>query len=126
MATPPRRSAPTTAPREQQTQRLAPPSAPPCCGKTNSISQRPEEKQEDKEPEQLGEDFMRHLRLLASRLLALGKLETIAGSAHGFQVARIFRIDLDLLTDAAHIHVHRARGDKAGVAPNGVQQVVAA
>jgi hypothetical protein len=56
----------------------------------------------------------------------LGKLEAVAGAAHRFQVARILRIDLDLLTDAAHINVDRTRSDEAGIAPDGVEQVVAA
>ena len=52
--------------------------------------------------------------------------EAIAGAAHGFQVARILRIDLDLLTDAAHIDIDGAGSDKARIAPDGVEQVVAA
>ena len=59
-------------------------------------------------------------------LLAFGQFEAIAGAAHGLEIARILRVDLDFLTDAAHIDIDRAGRDKAGVAPDGVEQVIAA
>src|SRR5579863_5771884 len=62
----------------------------------------------------------------ARALLALRNLEAVAGAAHRLQVPRILRIDLDFLTDAAHINVHRARRHKARIAPHRIQQMVAA
>jgi len=69
---------------------------------------------------------IRHFRAHGQPLFALGELEAIAGAAHGLQIARILRIDLDLLTNAANIDVYRAGRDKARVAPDGVEQAIAA
>ena len=44
-------------------------------------------------------------------ILSLRSLEAVARSTHGFQVARIFRVRLDLLANAAHINIHRTRCD---------------
>src|SRR6185437_298897 len=55
-----------------------------------------------------------------------GNLESISGAAHGLQIAWIFRVRLDFLTDTAHVDIHRARSNKAGVAPNRIEEVVAA
>ncbi len=65
-------------------------------------------------------------RQAGRRSFAFGQLEAIAGSTHRLQVARILRIDLDFLTDAPHININRAGSDKARIAPDRVQQVVAA
>src|SRR6201987_2573347 len=59
-------------------------------------------------------------------LLPFGNLEAIARSAYGLEIARIFGIDFDFLTDAAHINVHRTRRNKACIAPHGVEKVIAA
>src|ERR1700751_2083638 len=59
-------------------------------------------------------------------LVHFGNLKPIARSAYGLEIARIFGIDFDFLTDAAHVNVHRARRNKARIAPHGVEKVVAA
>src|ERR1017187_4890452 len=59
-------------------------------------------------------------------LLAFGHLETIPGAAHCLQVTRIFRIALGFLTNKPHIDMHRKRRNKSRIAPNRIQQVIAA
>src|SRR5208337_3358522 len=59
-------------------------------------------------------------------LVALGKFEAVAGAAPRHEIVRILRINLDFLADASHIDVARARSDETGIAPNGVEQVIAA
>ena len=66
------------------------------------------------------------LRSAGSLGCAFGNLEAVAGAAHGFEVARRLGVGFDLLADAADVDVDRARGDEAGVAPDGVEEVVAA
>src|SRR5580704_10868993 len=56
----------------------------------------------------------------------LGNLEAIPSTAHGFKIARRLGVSLDLFANPANVNVDRARGDKASVAPHGVQQMVAA
>src|SRR5580704_846558 len=58
-------------------------------------------------------------------LSSLRGLEAVAGAAHGLEIAGIFRVGLDLLADAADVNVDRARGDVGGVAPDGVEKVIA-
>ena len=41
------------------------------------------------------------------------------------EVARVFRIRLDLFANAAHVDIHRTRGDVGGVAPDRIEQLVA-
>ena len=53
-------------------------------------------------------------------------LETVAGAANGFQIARVLRVRLDFFADAANIDVDRARGHVGGIAPDGIEQVIAA
>jgi hypothetical protein len=54
------------------------------------------------------------------------RFEAISGAAHGFQIARIFRVGLDFFADAADVNIDRTRRHVSGVAPDGVEQVVAA
>ncbi len=54
-----------------------------------------------------------------------GHLKTITRATYGLEVAGTLRIGFDFLTDAAHIHIHRPRGHEAGIAPDGIQQVIA-
>ena len=61
-----------------------------------------------------------------SSFSSFGRLEAVAGAAHGFQVARILRVGLDFFADAADVDIDRARGHIGGVAPDGVEQMVAA
>src|ERR1700686_2409316 len=53
-------------------------------------------------------------------------LETVAGAAHGLEIARVLGVGLDFLADAADVDVDRARSDVGGVAPDGVKKVIAA
>src|SRR5438067_4202411 len=55
----------------------------------------------------------------------LRNLEPVPGPSHGLKIARRLCIRLNLLPDAPDIDVHRARGYKTSIAPDGVQQVVA-
>ena len=59
-------------------------------------------------------------------LFALRDFETVARAANGLEVARIFRIHLDFLTDASHINVDGARSYEAGIAPYCIEEVVTA
>ena len=72
------------------------------------------------------ESMRRCLKANGSFLLALGQFEAIAGAAHGLKIARILRVDLDFLTDAAHIDIDGAGRDEARIAPDRVEKVVAA
>src|SRR5277367_3321735 len=53
------------------------------------------------------------------------RLEAVAGAADGFQVARVLRVGLDFFADTADVDVDRARSDVGGVAPDGVEQMIA-
>src|SRR5215472_1022275 len=61
---------------------------------------------------------------LSSR--SLGRLEPVPGAAHGFQIPRVLRIRLDFLPDPAHVYIHGTRSHISGVAPHGVEKMVAA
>ena len=52
-------------------------------------------------------------------------LEAVAGAAHGFEVARVFRVGLDFFADAANVNVDRARGHVRSVAPDGIEKMIA-
>ena len=52
--------------------------------------------------------------------------EAIPEAAHRSQVARVVGLFFDLLAQAAHVHVHRARGDVARFAPHRFQKLVPA
>src|ERR1700722_3052209 len=56
----------------------------------------------------------------------LGNLKPIPSSSHSFQIPRVLWVDLDFLTDTAHVYVHRPGRDKARIPPNRVQQVIPA
>ena len=55
-----------------------------------------------------------------------GDLETIARATDGLEISGALGISLDFLTYAPHIDVHGAWGHKAGIAPDGIEQVIAA
>src|SRR5215472_13968938 len=54
-----------------------------------------------------------------------GNLEAVSSSAHRFQVAGFIWIGFDLLTNAADVHVHRARRHVVCVTPYSIKQLVA-
>ena len=56
---------------------------------------------------------------------SFGGLEAVAGAANRFQIARVLRVGLDLLADAANVDVDGTRRDVSGVAPDGVEKMVA-
>src|SRR5664279_2131972 len=57
--------------------------------------------------------------------LAFRHLKSIPRSPHGLQIPRVLRIDLDLLTNAPHIYVHRTGRDEARVPPNRIEKMIA-
>ena len=56
--------------------------------------------------------------------LALSAFETVTGSAHGLEKARVLCVFFHLFADTTDVHVHRARRHEAGVAPDGIEQLV--
>src|ERR1700686_1576776 len=52
-------------------------------------------------------------------------LESVAGAAHGLQITRVLGVGLDFFADATNVDVDRARSDVGGVAPDGIEQMVA-
>src|SRR5271165_3617736 len=70
---------------------------------------------------------LRKMRLLtvAPFGLRLGHLEAVACAADRLQIARLVGVRFDLLTNAAHVHIHGAWCDVVGVAPNRIQQLIA-
>src|SRR5215469_18718279 len=73
-----------------------------------------------------GDLKVRHLLQVTPGLVRPGYLETVPGATHRFEITRVFRIDFDLLTDAAHIDIDGTGCHETGIAPHGVQQVIAA
>src|ERR1700733_11632873 len=69
---------------------------------------------------------LKKIRFFTLSSSSFWNLEAITGPANGFEIAGIFWIGLDLLADAANVDIDRARSDIRRVAPNGVEQVVAA
>src|ERR1700680_2170283 len=57
---------------------------------------------------------------------SFGGLEAVAGAAYGFQVARVFGVRFDFFANAADVDVDGTRSDVRGVAPHGVEKMVAA
>jgi hypothetical protein len=60
------------------------------------------------------------------KLLAFGDLEPVSSASHGLKITRIFGINFDLLTDSADVNVNGTRSDEPGIAPNGIEKMVAA
>src|ERR1041385_4458245 len=52
-------------------------------------------------------------------------LESIAGAAYGFEIARVLGIDFNLCAELAHVDIDRARGDEGSLAPDRVQDLIA-
>src|SRR5579872_3722987 len=67
---------------------------------------------------------MRFFNVSSSAILSLRGLEAVAGAAHGFQVAGIFRVGLDFFADAPDVHIDGARSHVGGIAPDGVEKVI--
>src|SRR6202044_2027917 len=65
-----------------------------------------------------------HFRKLTSSRL-LWSLKAITSSAHGFEIAWIFRGRFDFFPDAAYVDVDWARRYIGGVAPNRIEQMIA-
>ena len=61
-----------------------------------------------------------------SAFAGLGYFEAVAGAADGLEIAGIFGIGFDLFADAADVDVDGAGGDEARVAPDGVEEMIAA
>src|SRR5271157_2220765 len=57
---------------------------------------------------------------------SFGNFETVAGAADRLEVAGILRVGFDFLPDATDINIHGAGSHVGGVAPDGVEQMVAA
>src|SRR4051812_50205871 len=53
------------------------------------------------------------------------RFKAVGGAAHSLEVAGIFRVGLDFLADAANVDIHRTWRDVGGVAPDGIEQLVA-
>ena len=86
-----------------------------------------DEGQSNRHPdEERKEETASHGAVPSLGLCRLWNLETVAGPAHGLKIARDFGVGLDLLADAADVDIDGARRDEAGVAPDGVEEVVAA
>src|ERR1700722_16155216 len=56
----------------------------------------------------------------------LGHLEAVACSAHCLEVAGVLGVGLDLLPDAPHVDIDGTGRDEAGIAPDRIEQMVAA
>jgi hypothetical protein len=56
---------------------------------------------------------------------SLRNLEAVARAAHGFEIARIFRVRFDLLPDTADVNIDGPRCHVGSVAPHRIQQMVA-
>lgn len=63
---------------------------------------------------------------LNSASARLGHFETVPSTADGLQIARVFGVVLDLFANTADVDIDRTGRDKAGVAPDGIEQMVAA
>src|SRR5271169_5715870 len=61
-----------------------------------------------------------------SSFSSFGGLEAVAGAADRFQIARVLGVRLDLFADAADVDVDGAGSDVGGIAPDGVEQMIAA
>src|SRR5262249_37983312 len=59
-------------------------------------------------------------------LAGFGHLKAIPRAAHCFEIARVFRVTLNLFADATYVHIDRTRCDEAGIAPDGIEQMIAA
>src|SRR5215472_8859440 len=57
---------------------------------------------------------------------SLRRLEAISGATHGFKIARILRVRLDLFADATNIDINGAWRYIRRVAPHGVKKVIPA
>src|SRR5260370_14400636 len=68
----------------------------------------------------------RRLQRSFSSCYSLRNLKAITGYPNSLKITRRLGVFLDLLANAPDVDVDRARGDEAGVAPDGVEQVVAA
>src|ERR1700732_1615262 len=67
----------------------------------------------------------RKIPFLTASPLSLGGLEAVARAAHGFQVARVFRVGFDFFADAANVNIHRARRHIGSIAPDRIQKMIA-
>src|SRR5262249_40371966 len=56
--------------------------------------------------------------------ILLRRFEAISGAPDSFQVARIFRIGLNLFANAAHVDIHGPGSHIGGIAPHRVKQVI--
>src|SRR5271157_4443997 len=56
---------------------------------------------------------------------SLWGLEAVTRAAHGLKIARVFGIGLNFFADAADVNIDRARSDVRGVAPNGIEKMIA-
>src|SRR5438477_11893572 len=64
----------------------------------------------------------RKTRCVTYRPASFTDLEHVPGTAHGMDVARLFRITFYFLPKTANIHVHNARGHESSVVPNSVEE----
>ena len=65
-------------------------------------------------------------RFNLGRLRSLGNFESISCPAHGSKITRRLRVGLNFFPDAANVDVDRTRRDEAGIAPDCVEEVIAA
>jgi len=56
---------------------------------------------------------------------SLWSLEVVTGPTHGLEVARTLRVRLDLFANATGVDIHRTRCHVSGIAPDGLEQLVA-
>lgn len=57
---------------------------------------------------------------------SFGRLEAIAGATHGLKVTRILGIGFDFFPNAANVDIDGSRGHVGGIAPDGIEKVIAA